>query len=74
MIRVLSDDSNGFSAEINPSPTLPLVCLATWPDGFALIALGTWDVVSGDVPPVSLLEWLKANESYLWDIFGFYLF
>ena len=74
MIRVLFDETNGLSAEINPDAILPLACLARWQDGFALIALGTWDVVSGDEPPIGLIEWLIANEGYLWDVFGFYLF
>jgi hypothetical protein len=74
MIWVLSDDSNGFSAVINPSAALPLACMASWREGFAVVVLGTWDVVGGDAPPVSLIDWLKANEGYLWDIFRFYVF
>jgi hypothetical protein len=74
MIRVLSDDTSGFSAVINPSATLPLACMTSWRDGFAVVVLGTWEIVGGDDPPGNLIEWLKANESYLWDVFNFYLF
>jgi hypothetical protein len=61
-----------FSIEINPTGTSPLICYGRWREGFAMIALGTWQVV-GDTPPSTVLEWLKSNERYLWDIVGFYL-
>ena len=71
MIRIHNEPE--FSIEINPVGTSPLVCYGKWHDGFAMIALGTWEIVGGDTPPSILLEWLKSNERFLWDIFGFYL-
>ncbi|HEV3038817.1 MAG TPA: hypothetical protein VHA33_13660 [Candidatus Angelobacter sp.] len=49
-----------FSIEI-PTETSPLVCYAKWRNGFAVITLGTWEIVGGDTPPTALLEWLKSN-------------
>jgi hypothetical protein len=73
MIRVLFDESNGCSVVIYPSAKLPLVCKVGWPEGFAFVFVGTWEVLGGGELPIEISEWLKSNEIYLWKIFEFYL-
>lgn len=73
MIEVLRHKNQGFSILVDPAGTVPHSCIAKWPDGFAMIALGTWEVIAGDPPSAELVDYLKSNEPFLWDVVAFYL-
>jgi len=74
MIQVLCQVDGHFSVYVDPVGTSPVACIARWQDGLAMIVLGTWEVTAGDSPPDELVEWLKSNERYLWDVWNFYLY
>jgi len=72
MIRVLHREGPEFSIYMDPVRTFPVACIAKWRGGMAMVELGTWVLVAGDIPPSDLLVWIKLHEGYLWDAYYFY--
>lgn len=69
-MRIWNDPANRFTVDIFPGGSFPARCYIKWKGGMAEVDLGTWQVERAidDQPlPAYVLEWLKSNESYVWD-------